>query len=411
MPNTFEEQAKERFRKSLAFLQKANALLQDDLVFRSALADSVSATKNMLQGYLLLRIAANPTSVVTQRWQEAAIGARMPDLLRACDEAGLHLHGLERDIQRLNNERNYRAHDDPQRFVDPVQAERAYELAITVQRRIKAAVQGSNAEVVGVAPASTRSASSRISAPVRAAVSNTLDKVAAAARSSGTASATATAATRGAGDSAASAHPGSASGKNGASATAADAAEEELATTDDTYAEMPALSRRSARRGPSFAARVALLAAALLIGVVAGFGVSIPVANGAAPSFLDFAKGFYVTPTIAATVAPTATLDPTAAPQTSPVQLGALAIDQPRCVTGVLQVTLVNAGAISIQYAAGTSSESASIGVDTSASQPSRFSTLAANSNVTLSVHGLAARGDIIVVTSSGSVHLLAPTC
>src|SRR5262249_9353274 len=111
--NTFQEQAKDRFRRSEAFLRKAQALIQDDLIYRSALADAVSAIKNMLQGYLSLQIA---TSMPNPRidWQEIAASNRMPDLLRACSEAGLNLRGVERDIRRLNTERNQRTHDDPQ---------------------------------------------------------------------------------------------------------------------------------------------------------------------------------------------------------------------------------------------------------------------------------------------------------
>nr|MBF6590164.1 hypothetical protein [Ktedonobacterales bacterium] len=72
MANTFEEQAKDRFGKSTAFLNKAQALLQDDLVARTVLADAVSAIKNMLQGYLLVRIGAGPMGGQAQQWQEVA---------------------------------------------------------------------------------------------------------------------------------------------------------------------------------------------------------------------------------------------------------------------------------------------------------------------------------------------------
>jgi hypothetical protein len=408
--NTFEEQAKERFRKSLAFLQKANALLQDDLVFRSALADSVSATKNMLQGYLLLRIAANPTSVVTQRWQEAAIGARMPDLIRACGDAGLNLHGLDREIQRLNNERNYRAHDDPARFVDSAQADKAYELAINVQRRIKAAVQGREVEVIGIAPPPARSASSRLSGPMRAAVSNTLDKVAAAARSTAPAVAVATA-TPGRSAPDATTTAGSPNSSISPAPAHAEAPEDE-STTDDSYTEMPAIARRSGRRGGASAAlRIGLLAAALIIGLVAGFGLSIPVANGAAPSFLGFAKGFYVAPAATSGATPTATLAPTATPQTTPIVLGALTADQPVCLSSALRLTLINTGSTDIQYAVGATNPYGTISVGTAIAQSAHFASLPANTNVTLTLHGLAAKDGITIVTSAGSVQLSAPAC
>ena len=91
MANTFDEQAKERFQKSLAFMHKAEALLQDDLIYRSALADSVSAIKNMLQGYLLYRVAQMPPSAVSSDGRRSLHQQSHAELIVTCGEAGLDL--------------------------------------------------------------------------------------------------------------------------------------------------------------------------------------------------------------------------------------------------------------------------------------------------------------------------------
>lgn len=132
MANTFEDQAQERFTKSGAFLGKAQTLLQDDLIARTVLADAVSAIKNMLQGYLLIRISRAQPDTLTQQWQEVAASNRMPELIRACDDAGLNIRDLGRAIRQLNDQRNYRTHDDPQSRIQVEQARQALDLARTV---------------------------------------------------------------------------------------------------------------------------------------------------------------------------------------------------------------------------------------------------------------------------------------
>src|SRR5689334_5115506 len=103
-------------------------LLQDDLVARTVLADAVSAVKNALQGYLLVRVGRAPNDPQAHYWQEVAASNRMPDLINTCIDAGLDIRPLARDIRRLNDERNYRTHDDPQRRIDAEQARRALDL-------------------------------------------------------------------------------------------------------------------------------------------------------------------------------------------------------------------------------------------------------------------------------------------
>jgi hypothetical protein len=415
--NTFAEQAKERFRKSLAFMHKAQTLLQDDLVFRSALADAVSATKNMLQGYLLLRISAMPASAVTARWQEVAISNRMPDPLSACAEAGLNLHGLEREIQRLNNERNFRTHDDPQRLVDGDQALRAYELARTVQRRIKAAVQGGAAvEAVGAEPAPLRAAASgRLPAPVRAAVSGTLSTVARTMRS-GTSAAAAEQARAGAAQAAGvavdtTAATPSANGKSGkvglVSGIEPDGREVEPASADDTYVALPALSGASRGGGRWSAPMRALLAVVvLLVGMAAGIGIAVPVATGHAPGWLGFATRLLPAATAAPSPTPPAIASPT--PRDIPVILGDLVVTTTGCTAGVATLRLANIGSTPVSYGISTTDGSGRVTEATATVPPlaARFATLAAGMSATWTVQ-VARSGAVIVIVAQGGAALL----
>jgi hypothetical protein len=163
---TNEERARERLQRARSFLEKAHALmLQDDLVYRSALDDSISAIKNNLQGYLLQKIVSSG-GYAPIPWQEAVQGNRMPELLRACAEAGLDLRGLDREIRKLNDERNFRTHDDPLRHVDTAQARQAVDLALLLNRRVQDALKSAGVRP----PVPSVSLSSRLPDPVLAKV-------------------------------------------------------------------------------------------------------------------------------------------------------------------------------------------------------------------------------------------------
>src|SRR5262245_10107441 len=100
----YEEQARQRFERAKAFVDKAHGLmLQEDLVSRSALDDAISAIKNGLQGFLMHQIARAPSGAGQRNWPEVAGGNRMPDLIRACQQAGLPLNGLDGEIKTLND--------------------------------------------------------------------------------------------------------------------------------------------------------------------------------------------------------------------------------------------------------------------------------------------------------------------
>ncbi len=424
MANTFDEQARDRFTKSLKFMEKAEALLEDDLVYRSALADAVSSIKNMLQGYLLLRVAATPASAVTQRWQEVAASNRMPDLITACGEAGLDLSGLAVDIRRLNSDRNNRAHDDPQRHIDSEQAAHAIETARTLQRRIKAAVQGRQ-EVRSLPQMAAQAAH-----VVRAAASGQLRaSVATAPRRSGTLDgATPTVATSSAVVSssspdealpAARSAPAAVAERPPESEPASVAAEsssavEALDDSDDSSGDLPAISSRRRKRGRGVRVLLRVLAAAalLLVGIGTGVGITVPVESGNAPSWLAFATHLLPSPssaTQAARLTPTPTVD------TGPRSVGTLTIGAPACAAGNAAFTLFNDGNTPARWSIGSPDAPAAVfaaspgvtGIPTLSGElaPGAIVTVyAANPGAATGYHA-------VILTVGGTGQLLVPAC
>lgn len=404
--NTFQEQAKDRFRRSEAFLRKAQALIQDDLIYRSALADAVSAIKNMLQGYLSLQIASTMPNPRVD-WQEIAASNRMPDLLRACTEAGLNLRGVERDIRRLNTERNQRTHDDPQYLIDPNQAEDAVALALEVHKRIRDALRGSQQAPAAVALPQRQSAFGRPPASAAASVASARS-TAAVATPTPSANATGSAAKPG---------PADAASTNGTATSAAPSADvgltDEDASEDDAIAELPTRSRRRARVRRVL--RNALIAAVLLIvGAAAGIGLVLPAASAYAPNLL--APVVKLLP--AATSAPTATPLPTATPTlavSGPLTLGSLAIGTPACSLGTTSLQLANRGTTVAHWAAG-SAEASSARFSLAQSDvgaPAQFGTLAPAASATLFITnpGGSAPYRIVITGDAGAIVVVVPAC
>lgn len=430
MPNTFEEQAKDRFHKSQAFMQKATSLLQDDLVYRSALADAVSSIKNMLQGYLLLRVARAPESAVTQRWQEVAASNRMPDLIQACGEAGLDLRGLAVEIKRLNNERNYRTHDDPQRLVDPDQATYALDLAQTVQKRIRAANQGTSAaSIIPATPPATnrRIATSsdmpRQAPPLHQTPDTSLDgtatqasdstntngrgapSISPAAPSEQSTSSAANVLTQSGEDNAVS--------DNEVTPAAGSHDDDEALLPDDTALSLPVVRRRHSRVG--HALLQTLIAALLVItGVAAGAGLTLPIATGNTPEWLSFATRLLPadpTPSPTATTIPTATPSPTI----GAVTVGALAVQPAPCQSGITTLTLHNTGATPLHWALGapdTPTATFTIGKSAPAT-PTQFGTLAARASVVVMAGAPVGVSTyrVVIVAPEGTVQLLLAAC
>ena len=444
MANTFDEQAKDRFQKSLAFMRKAEALLQDDLIYRSALADAVSAIKNMLQGYLLYKVAHMPSSAVTQRWQEIANGNRMPELIATCGEAGLDMRGLAVEIKRLNTERNNRAHDDPQQTIDPQQAQRAVEVARDLQKRIRAANEGKAdarsisqraAEVVGVVRGAV---SGQLKLPATASASATgtatsRTQTTGGESSSRAASAVAVAtapesgslelpipstpenASRAGGHAASHRHPDTGDAQPPTDDTMADVMraldDTNDPSDDDNARSKPARSHRRARRGRMILWRSLAIAALLLVGIAGGVGVAVPLAHGHTPGWLGFTKGWFAAPAPTAAVSPTAT----EAVVSGATQIGNVAISAPTCASGVVSVTLSNEGATTASWATGSpDADNATFGTSaTTATQPTLTGTLAAGKQVTLYAAG-PTPGTVYhfsIVASGGAVQLLVQSC
>jgi hypothetical protein len=428
--NTFREQAEERLLKSSAFMRKAETLLGDDVVYRSVLADAVSAIKNMLQGYLLLRVSQTPTSAVTARWQEIAATNRMPELIQACGEAELNLSGVAVEIKRLNNQRNLIAHDDPHTRIDRKEAARAVELAHEVRDRIKSAVQGRPV------PKSLPARAARAAQVARAAVSGQLRI--APAEDDETFTGVVMAATGGAnGRSAPAAEadrteaitPATAP-KAATDTLTADAPEARAATPavasededgDDAHDsdEVPAVVASPRRRsGRIRRALLRALAAAvlLIVGAAAGAGIAIPVATGHAPAWLGFASSLFA-PANAAGAHPATTATATAIPTPSgATTLGALAISAPLCQgSGAVTLTLTNTGPTAITWAAGSLDGAVTLalaGTPGVAGAAAQVGTLSPGGSATLTITGGRGGGYHLVITApAGAVELLPPSC
>src|SRR6185312_13656 len=286
MANTFQDQANERFDKATAFLNSSRMLLRNDLIYVSALADAVSAIKNMVQGYLYTQIAQKPAGTAPQSWQEAAASNSMPDLLRAAAEAGLRLPNLLGPrINQLNRDRNSRTHDDPKRLIDYARAQEAITIAEEVRRTVRTALGVSTAPAKVPAAAAVAPVAPSPLAPI----------------------ATAPAA---------------------APAIAAPAlASDELEERDDDISPAtPGWGRRLLRT----LGRIAAVLLLLVVGLAAGVGIMIPVASGNAPSWLSFATRLLPTHTTVQTAASTATATPTAA-LSGPIILGTITVSPPVC--------------------------------------------------------------------------------
>lgn len=424
MPNTFEEQAKDRFRKSQAFMQKATTLLQDDLVYRSALADAVSSIKNMLQGYLLLRVARTPESAVTQRWQEIAASNRMPDLIQACGEAGLDLRGLAVEIKRLNTERNYRTHDDPERLVDSDQAAHALDLAQTVQKRIRAANQGVSATDATLAAnvrAATPADAAHRAPPHQQPAHTTVAPLSDASTSplhdgatpKGSAATAAVPVAPPAHSTSAAVVTDNASKEADDETTPGEPQDDDPLSPDDTAVSIQIV--RTRRRRVGRALLQTLIAALLVIaGVAAGAGLTLPVAMGHTPEWLSFATQFLpsgATPTPISTPVPTATPSPT----TAPVTIGALTVRTAPCQAGSSTIMLQNTGSNPLRWALGAPdmpTATFSVG-QSSAAAPTQFGALTAGASIAVSATVPPDSGTyrVVVVAPEGTVQLLLAAC
>lgn len=398
MPNIFEEQAKQRFQRAKAFMDKAHALLlQDDLVSRSALADAVSAVKNSLQGYLLYKVATMTSGMPRQDWQEVAASNRMPDLLRASMEAGLGLNGLDREIRKLNDERNSRTHDDPLRRVDPDQARQAVEIALLLNRRIADAMKGANIRV----PTPSMPISAAQAAPVLAKVGIGRGVIAPAAAPARISAAVATTSA-----------PSAAVARPVAVAPQAPAPIEDVTPDEgddeavDAQAVEDAWGRRRLRRWLTRAGTGALL---LLVGAAAGI-LGLAALSGAG---LTAVLGGAHQPTALAATAPTAT--ESLLPINASLSAGALLVGAPVCQGGRSTLALRNLGALPISYSAGSPDAASALFSATAdgAGQATMSGALDVGATTTLYVASPvgAHRFHLVIVATGGAVQVPAGPC
>jgi hypothetical protein len=340
-------------------------LLRNDLIYVSALADAVSAIKNMVQGYLYTQIAQKPAGTAPQSWQEAAASNSMPDLLRAAAEAGLRLPNLLGPrINQLNRDRNSRTHDDPKRLIDYARAQEAITIAEEVRRTVRTALGVSSAPAKVPAAAAVAPIAPSLSAP--------------------TATAPATA-------------PAVA-----APTLASDELEER---DDDVSPATPGWGRRLLRT----LGRIAAVFLLLVVGLAAGVGIMIPVASGNAPSWLGFATRLLPTPSAVQTATSGPTATPTAAPS-GPIILGTITVSPPVCGAGGASFQLHNVGTAPAQWAVGSPGAMQPMFALTAGATPqvTLFGSLASTSEVTVYVSG---RTPVVLTTDGGAVQLTLPTC
>ncbi|HEX6542979.1 MAG TPA: hypothetical protein VF040_14570 [Ktedonobacterales bacterium] len=363
MADTFEADARAKFKIAEDFLDNSRMILDNDTFFVAALADAVSATKNVLQAYLFTQMARKPEGTVPQSWREAADGNSTPDILIACKAAGLSLPGeLEERLMKANSARNRRTHDRPKRLIYHTRAREALQVAEQVRRLVF--------DTVGVAPDLAESA------PAIAAAST----------------------------------------PDTAASVAAEAAAPAIPGVDilDDHDEgiPPAASRSSARirQLRRVLGRVAAVLLVLLVGMAAGVGVTIPIASGNAPSWLDFAVGLVParsTVVSAPTAIPTATA-PTA--PNAPINLGMITASATGCAAGEASFQLHNAGAAPVRWTVGSPGATAPAFSLTAGGTPKMtlFGTLASNSTVTIYA---AENTPVVLTTDDGAVQFPLPTC
>jgi hypothetical protein len=159
--------------------------------------------------------------------------------------------------------------------------------------------------------------------------------------------------------------------------------------------------------------RILVAATLLLVGLAAGIGVTVPVTTGHAPGWLSFATRLLPTPAVSTPSAVVASLTPrvTTAPQT----IGSLTISAPTCAAGSATLTLVNSGDKAILWSFGSPDAlgavfAASPGVTGAASLAG---TLGAGASATVYISNPGVTGPylVVVVTTGGTVQVVAPPC
>jgi hypothetical protein len=393
VPNFYEEQARQRFHRAKAFVDKAYGLmLQEDLVSRSALDDAISAIKNSLQGYLTHQIAQSSGHSAQRDWPEVAASNRMPDLIRACQQAGLPLNGLDGEIKKLNDERNFRTHDDPLRAVDTAQARQAVEVALMVQRRIADALKRSGVSgILTGKPTVTEEATLPKTGAGRAPVAGRAASAspAVALSRSGVSVVDAPSA-------------GSAPGRSGHAPALPSA--REMDEDDEPPAMRAAEQSWARRRAIALLTRIVIALALIVAGAIAG--VAYSAYAGLTPH-----GPFGSEPAHMANAQPTAT--PTLLPANAAFSTGDLLVSAPVCQAGRSAIILRNLGAAPLTFTIGSPDASDASFASTPDTQGRATLTGTVTPGASLTAYGQAsvARYHIVVVGQTGTIQLLAGAC
>lgn len=413
MPDIFDQRRDEHLKKSQAFLQEANNLFRDDLLYRSALADAVSAIKHSLQAYLWLRIASAGAGDQRQRWQEVALDGSMPQLLRAAQDADLQTGDVHRTILDMNTRRNERTHDSPRSLITPEQADQAVRIARTVYDRV---LKATGRVPTGVAAGTARPAVATAGATQTGARPAEPVRVGAASAGGSSAGTLAprppTASPVG--------ERAAANSKVGAPEAAASAPQDPPSThaaedPDDgplaPLTDDPIPLRR--RRAPAW--RWLGLAAAVVVGVVTGSAVTYPVAAGNAPTWLPL-RGYLPGQAATATLAPTPTA--TAIPTPSgPIQVGALTITLAACGVAPRTITLTNTGTTALNWAAGSPDVPGSALAPFTAkgegpTRPTLTGRLAAHASAMIALAGSGASpAHVVIIADAGTAEMALGPC
>jgi hypothetical protein len=394
VPNFYEEQARQRFHRAKAFVDKAHGLmLQEDLVSRSALDDAISAIKNSLQGYLMYQIAQSSGNGGQRDWPEVAASNRMPDLIRACQQAGLPLNGLDGEIKKLNDERNFRTHDDPLRAVDTVQARQAVEVALMVQRRIADTLKRSGVSgILTAKPAMSEEAILPKTGAGRAPVAGRAAPASPATVLSRSATSVLDAP-----------NAVSASGSNGHTPVLPSA--QGIDEDDEEPPAMRAAEQSWARRRAiGLLTRIVVALVLIVAGAIAG--VAYSAYAGLTPRGL-----FGAEPSQTANTQPTAT--PTLLPTNAAFSAGALLVGAPVCQAGRSVITLRNLGSAPLTFSLGSpdANDATFASAPDAQGQTTLTGTVAPGASLTTYAQATAARYHIVVVGQTGTIQLLAGAC
>ncbi|MBF6591150.1 MAG: hypothetical protein IVW57_11575, partial [Ktedonobacterales bacterium] len=328
-------------------------------------------------------------------------------------DAGLHLRDLARDIRRLNDERNYRTHDDPQRRIDAEQARHALELARGVGQRVNTAIKSGRSVVAMPAPLVAAPANGRV--PLH----NRMPPASAVASARATAPvAVASAAPPASSTAQAISSPSTTHAGGNASRAATEepfpnevAEEDEASATEDTGVfSILSAPRRRPRLASGFARGLAA-AALLIVGTGAGIGLSLSVAHGHVPGWLSFATRWYAP--VASSSAPAAGLP--LVPSTQARAVGALTASVPGCQVGQATIQLRNTGRTPLAWAISSPEGQGGATFALAPSGPLQadaLGTVAPNGNVTVYAVGRAGVPyRVLVLAPEGAIQLVAPAC